>query len=100
MGKLVNLKIDGKKVVLGGPSEMVLAMVKFVSKMKKGEYVTTEGLAERIGKPAANVQSLITRSKELFEKYRALIQTPTAAKTMVYGSEASIKKLKAELEMN
>ncbi len=98
MGKLVNLNINGKKVVLGGPGKEALRILALVKKLKKGEYVTTEGLAERVGTKGNSLQSFIGRHKELFDKNRLLITTPEASKLMVYGSEASIAALKKELE--
>ncbi len=98
MGKLVNLNINGKKVVLGGPGKMALALIAAVRKLKKGEYVTVEGLVERTGAKGSAIQALIGRHKELFDKNRLSITTPEASKLMVYGSEASIAALKKELE--
>jgi len=100
MGKLVNLKIDGKKVVLGGPGKTALAILATVKKLKKGEYLTIEGLSERMKMSATGLQSMVGRHKELFDNNRQFITTPDASKVMVYGCEASIVALRKELEMN
>ena len=95
---LVNFKLDGKKVVLGGPSLKSLELVNLLNGLKFGEYLSTEGCAELLKISVDAIQATMKRDEKLFVDHSIKISIPGANHKRIWGSRKSIAKLKKELE--
>ncbi len=99
--KKIELKIDGKKTILGGPGEVCLKVMNFVKTLRIADgYYTSDGIGKAIGISSNAVKQHVGKWLEEFKGYELMVPASEAGKTYrIFGSREMIAKLKKELEI-
>lgn len=95
----MKLNLDGKEVEIGGLTPKQRKMLETIKKLPMGKYYSSEGLAEKFGMHVEAFRAAVLRlGKELAGCSITVPALSGASKKLVYGSVASIAKLKRDLE--
>jgi hypothetical protein len=98
--KKIELKLNGKTAVIGGPGPLTIRVIECVKALPEGEYFTSEGLGKKVNLTKNAVEQHIRKSPEEVAGYFVMVPgLEGRAKQIVYGAKKSISKLKAQLEL-
>ncbi len=96
--KKLELKINGKPEVLGGPPPKAKRVIDFIKSLKGDEFWDRDGLRTKLSISDSVIRDLNNFLEEIDGHYMNLPSTNNN-KRMIYGPKAGISKLKKQLEI-
>lgn len=98
--KKVELRLNGKPTVLGGPGPKTQRVITFIHAIQDGEFYDQDGIAERLKTTRDAVKSALQKFPDEVGGRSVIVPgSDGACKKIVFGSKKGIAKLKAQLEI-